>query len=152
MHLVEDMTVDGLNWVRIVTLIRGRWMSNNHITRCDRKSDQLERRCWNVNHVLAEAGPMPPFEQPRRTGKKDCDSQKSWGGQYIVVFVRSPTHLSHTTLSNKVRSIFVLNMFLRASAYEYVIYLFVHLFVLRLDFHFQVPSSWSLKKSNQYKW
>ena len=60
-----------------MTLARSRWMSNYHITRCDRKSDQLERRCWNENHVPAEAG--PPVEQPRRTGKKGCDSQKSLG-------------------------------------------------------------------------
>ena len=28
--------------------------------------------------------PRPPVEQPRRTGKKGCDSQKS-GGQYVAV-------------------------------------------------------------------
>ena len=40
-------------------------------------------------------GPQVPVEQPGRTGKKGCDSQKS-GGQYVAVFVRSPNHLSHS--------------------------------------------------------
>ena len=44
--------------------------------------------------------PRPPTEQPRRTGKKCCYSRKSWG-QYVAVFVWSPAHLSHTTLSIK---------------------------------------------------
>ena len=57
-------------WIEceIVTLAGSRWMSNYYIT---------------------------PVEQPRRTGKKGCDSQKSWGGQYVAVFVWSPTP-SHT--------------------------------------------------------
>ena len=61
-----------------VTLARSRWMSNYNITPATGSSDQLERRCWNENHVPAEAGPL--VEQARRTGKKCCYSQKSWGG------------------------------------------------------------------------
>ena len=42
----------------------------------------------------------PPVEQPRRTGKKRCYGHKS-EGQYVAVFVRSPTHLLRSkTFSN----------------------------------------------------
>ena len=84
-------------WIesKIVMLTGSRWASNYYITPVTGSSDQLERRCWNEDHVLAEAGlPRTPVEQPRRTGKKGCDRQKS-GGQYVAVFVRSPTP-SHT--------------------------------------------------------
>ena len=43
---------------------------------------QLERRCWNEDHVPERPG--PPVEQPRRTGKKRCYGHKS-GGQYVAV-------------------------------------------------------------------
>ena len=41
--------------------------------------EQLQRRCWNEEHV-----PERPVEQPRRTGKKRCYGHKS-GGQYVAV-------------------------------------------------------------------
>ena len=40
-----------------VKLARSRWASNYYITPATGSSDQLERRCWNENHVPAEAGP-----------------------------------------------------------------------------------------------
>ena len=77
-----------------------------------------------------QRAPMPPVEQPRITGKKGCDSQKSWGGQYVAVFVRSPTP-SHTQPFQIKWEVYfskelcplvfiVLNMFLNAYAYEYM--------------------------------
>ena len=54
------LIVEGLNWVRIVTLARSTWVSNYHLTPATGSSDQLERRCWNENHVPAEAGPPGP--------------------------------------------------------------------------------------------
>ena len=95
-----------------------------------------DRKFRSVGEKMLEWEPCPsrgwaprrPVEQPRRTGKKGCDSQKSWGGgQCVSVFVQSPTHLSHTTLSIKGDVYFsqelyllvftVLNMFLHAYVY-----------------------------------
>ena len=87
-------------WIEceIVTPTGSRWTSNYYITPATGSSSYLERRCWNENHVPAQAG--PPVEQPRRTGKKGCDSQKS-GGSICCCSVQSPTHLSHNnTLRN----------------------------------------------------
>ena len=100
-----------------------RWMSNNYITRVRQEVSQLEIRVWSQLLQFEEWeprhsrgwAPRPPVEQLRRTWKKCCYSQKS-GGQYVAVFVQSPTHLSHVTfrnpfvtLSNKVRYIFLKN-------------------------------------------
>ena len=86
-----------------VTLARSRWMSNYYITLVTGSSDQLERWCWNENHVPAEAGHRSPVEQPRRTGKKCCYGQKS-GGQYVAVLfslqLTSHTIIPFVTLSN----------------------------------------------------
>ena len=79
-------------WIEceIVTLAGNRWTSNYYVTPATGSSGQLERRCWM--RTMSQKGwvPRPPVGQPRRTGKKGCDSQKS-GGQYVTVFVRSPT-------------------------------------------------------------
>ena len=40
-----------------MTLTGSRWMSNYYITPAKGSSGQWERRCWNENHVPAEAGP-----------------------------------------------------------------------------------------------
>ena len=65
------MTVQGLNRVRIVTLAGSRWMSNYYITPATGSSDQLERKCWNENHVPAEAGPPgPPLSSPGERERK----------------------------------------------------------------------------------
>ena len=66
-------------------------------------SDQLERRCWNEEHVPERLAHPPTIEQPRRTGKKRCCGHKS-GGQYVTVLF-SLQLTSHTvkplvTLSN----------------------------------------------------
>ena len=49
--------------------------------------------------------PRPPVEQSKRTGKKCCYSQKSWGVNMLQSLC-GPQLTSHTTLSNKVREIF----------------------------------------------
>ena len=68
--------------------------------------------------------PRPPVEQPRKTGKKGCDSQKSWRGQICCSLCSVSNSLSHTTLWIKWDVYFskelcplvfiVLNMFLHA--------------------------------------
>ena len=60
---------------------------------------QLERRCWNEDHVPERLGPRPPVEQPRRTGKKRCYGHKS-GGQYVAVLFGLQLPLTGKTLSN----------------------------------------------------
>ena len=49
-------------WIdcEIVTLAGSRWTLNYYITPATGSSDQLERRCWNENHVPAEDGPPGP--------------------------------------------------------------------------------------------
>ena len=54
----------------------------------------------------------PPIEPPRRTRKKCCYSQKSWGSIYCS-FVQSPTHLSHITLLQPFRIKFERYIFLK---------------------------------------
>ncbi len=66
------------------------------------KFKQLVRLYWNEEHVPERLSPRPPVEQPRRTRTTRGDVRRGWGGQYVAVFVQSPTP-SHTTLSNKVR-------------------------------------------------
>ena len=100
-----------------------------------------DRKFRSVGEKMLEWEPCPnrgwaskaSIEQPRRTGKKCCCSQKSWGW-ICCSSVQSPTHLSQiipfVTLSNTFNVYFskelcplvliVLNMFLHASVYEYV--------------------------------
>ena len=85
------LIVEVLNWVRTVTLARSRWTTNYYITPATGSPDRLERRCWN--------------EQPRRTGKKGCDSQKSWGVSMLQSLFGLQLPLTHN-LFNKVRGIF----------------------------------------------
>ena len=64
MHPVKEyqyitLTVDGLNWVRFVTLTRRRWMSNNYITRVKTGISHLVIRCGRENQHPAE-GPSGP--------------------------------------------------------------------------------------------
>ena len=94
------LTVDGLNcdahWSRWVGVkqsynpvlqeVRVSWRSEFGFSCCSSKQ-------WEPDP--AEAGPSEsPVEQHRRTGKKCCSSQKSWGS-ICCSFVQSPTHLSH---------------------------------------------------------
>ena len=97
------LAVDGLNWVVVEQWYNPGW---------DRKSAVGEKMLeWEPCHSRGWA-PRRPFEQPWRTGKKGCDSQKS-GGQYVTVLfslqLTSHTIISFVTLSNpfnKVRGIF----------------------------------------------
>ena len=86
------------------------WSPDELETRCGREShypveaasgppvsfgDQLVRRRWNENMSQSGWTPRAPVEQPRRTGTTHDDVQRGWGGQYVAVFVQSPTP-SHT--------------------------------------------------------
>ena len=70
MHPVEDIRGSGYNLdcrrVELstnVTLARSR--SSYYITPAIGSSDQLEKRCWNENHIPAEAGsPGPRLSSP----------------------------------------------------------------------------------------
>ena len=57
---------------------------------------------WEPAPDWGLAAPGPPIGQPRRTQKKCCYSQKSWGS-ICCSFVHSPTYLSHITLSEPFR-------------------------------------------------
>ena len=81
--------------MRIVMLTGSRWASNYYITPATGSSDQLERRCWNENHVPAEAGPPGPrLSSPGEWERKAVIARRV-GGQYVGVFVQSSTP-SHT--------------------------------------------------------
>ena len=98
--------MDRLNWVQmqcslkqvdvkqlynpVLQEVRVGWRSEFGVSGCSSRSE---------NQVPAEAGPSgPPIEQPRRTRKKCCYSQKTWGS-ICYSFVQPPTHLSHINLS-----------------------------------------------------
>ena len=78
-----------------------RWASNYYITPATVSSDQLERRCWNGNHVLAEAVPPGPrLSSPGEQERKAVIARRV-GGSICCSSVQSPTHLSHNnTLRN----------------------------------------------------
>ena len=87
------LTVEGLNWVRIVTLAGSRWTTNYYKTPATGSSHLLERRCWNESHIPEEAGPpglrlSSPGERER---KAVIARRVGGGGQYVAVFVRSST-------------------------------------------------------------
>ena len=98
-----------------VTLARSRWMSNYYITPATGSSDQLEFRAWSQWFQIElwepalsrELGPQCPGWAAKENEKDALlwPEELGWG-QYVAVFVQSPAHLSHTTLSNKVRGIF----------------------------------------------
>ena len=88
-----------------VTLARSKWMSNYYITPATGSSDRLERRCWNENHVQAEAG--PPGPQLSSLGERERNAviaRRVMGWSICCSSVQSPTHLSQIipfiTLSN----------------------------------------------------
>ena len=121
------LTVEGLNWVRIVTLARSRWMSNYYITPATGSPDLLEKRCWNENHVPAEVGPPGPLlNSPGEQERKVVIARRAGGSICCSLFSVSNS-LSHTTLSIKWEVYFskelcplvfiVLNMFLHAYVY-----------------------------------
>ena len=57
--------------------------------------DQLVRRCWDENMSQRGWAPRPPVEQSWRTKTRYGDVRRGWEGQYVAVFVQSPTP-SHT--------------------------------------------------------
>ena len=82
------LTVVGLNWVGVKQWYnpgdrKFRWVREKML--------ECPRRDWT---------PRPLVEQPRRTGKKGCDSQKSLGVN-MLQFCSVSNSLSHTTLSIK---------------------------------------------------
>ena len=120
-HPVEEsqditMTVDGLNWVRFVTPTRRRWASNNYITRVKTGSQsvgdkmrkrepapsrspieqlQLERRCWNEDHVPVEAGPPDPqLSSPGEWERDDIMAIRV--GVNMLQFCSASNSLSHS--------------------------------------------------------
>ena len=58
-------------------------------------ADQLVRRCLNENMSQRGWAPRPPVEQSKRTRTTHGDGRMGWGGQYVAIFVQSPTP-SHT--------------------------------------------------------
>ena len=90
-----------------MTLARSRWVSNYYINPATGSSDQLERRCWNENHIPAEAGPPGPrLSSPGEQERNAVIARRVGEGQYVAVLF-SLQLTSHTiTLSNKVRGIF----------------------------------------------
>ena len=95
-----------------VTLARSRWVSNHYITPAKEVQIIGEKMLeWEPCPSRGWA-PRPPVEQPRRTGKKCCYSQKSWGFnmlQFCSVSSSPLTENTFRTLSNKVRGIFLKN-------------------------------------------
>ena len=84
MHPVEDISGSGdnLDCRRVelstnVTLARSRWATGS--------SDQLERRCWNENHVPAEAGPPRPQLSSPGERERNTAMARRVGGLYVAV-------------------------------------------------------------------
>ena len=69
-----------------VTLAGRRWTTTYYITPVTGSSDQLERRCWNENHVPAVAGPPSPrLSSPRERERNAVVARWVGGGQYVAV-------------------------------------------------------------------
>ena len=77
-----------------VTLTRSRWASNYYITPVTGSSEQLERRCWNENHVPAEAWPPGPWLSSSGEQERNAVIARRVVGSICCSFVQSPTHLS----------------------------------------------------------
>ena len=86
-------------------------MSNNDITRCDRQFELVEVSLLEFElqfeaertSSLQRAGPSgPPVEKLSRMRKTFCHSQRNLGIN-MLQSVQSPTHHSHTTLSQPFR-------------------------------------------------
>ena len=70
-----------------MTLARSRWTSNYYITPATGSSDQLERRCWNENHVPAEAGPPGPrLSSPEERERNAAVAIRVGGGVNMLQF------------------------------------------------------------------
>ena len=74
---------------------------NYYITPATGSSDQLERRCWNENHVPAEAGlPGPHLSSPGERERKAVITRRV-GSSICCSLCSVSNFLSHTTLSIK---------------------------------------------------
>ena len=90
-----------------MTLTGSRWKSNNDITRCDRKFSSLESvyhssRQWEPDTAESWALRAPGWAA-QQNEKEMLLKTKELRGQYVAVFVQSPTHLLHITLSQPFR-------------------------------------------------
>ena len=117
------------DWIEceIVTLAGNRWMSNYYITPATGSSSQLEKRCWNENHVPAETGPPGTLlSSPGERERKSVIARRV-GSSICCSLCSVSNSLSHATLSIKWEVYFskelcslvviVLNMFLHAYMY-----------------------------------
>ena len=100
------LAVEGLNWLRIVTLTGSRWSSNYYITPATGSSDELERKCWNENHVPAVAGPQGPRLSSQGERERKAVIARIVGVSICCSLCSVSNSLLHTILSNKVRGIF----------------------------------------------
>ena len=127
--------------MRIVTLARSRWVSNYYKIPATGSSDQFERRCWNENHVPAEAGPPGPrLSSPGERERNAAVARRVGGGSICCSTVQSPTHLSQiipfVTLSNPFkwseRYIFLKNC-VRSSLFCWICFcLHLHMIMLHM--------------------
>ena len=113
-HLIEDIrgSGDNLDCQRVelstnVTLARSRWASNYYITPATGSSDQLERRCWNGNHVPAEPGPLGPQLSSPGEQERNATMARRVGVNMLQFYSVSNSPLTHNPF-NKVRGIFFL--------------------------------------------
>ena len=94
------LTVDGLNWVRFMTLTRRRWIVELLYNSVHRKFNLLERRCWNEEHVPERLGPQVPGWAAQENGKETLLWPWKWGS-ICCSSVQPPTQLSLSkTFSN----------------------------------------------------
>ena len=138
MHPVEDIRGSGDNLdcrqVELstnVTLARSRCVSNYYITPVTGNSVQLERRCWNENHVPGSRLSSPGERErnaamTRRVGVNMLQlcsvSNSPLTQQYLSWPFRTLSIKWEVYFSKELCPLvfIVLNMFLHASAYEYV--------------------------------
>ena len=149
------LTVDGLNWVQM------KWEDVKLLYNPgDRKFESVGEKMLEWEPCPSRGwAPRPPVEQPRRTGKKCCCSQKSWRGVNMLQFCSvSNSPLTDNTFRNHFEPFqikwevyfskelcplvfIVLNMFLHASAYEYV---------TQASICFQITNNNNFKTSNYF--
>ena len=75
------LTVDGLNWVRIMTLAGGRWMSNYYITPSDRKFTWVGEKMleWELCPSRGWA-PAPQLSSPGEWERNAAVARRVGGG------------------------------------------------------------------------
>ena len=93
-------------WVELgadATLTGNRWASNNDITRWDRKFSQFGVSCCSLRQwesaLSRGLGPQAPRLSSPAERERSAAKDRGTGDQYVAVFVQSPSHLSHITLS-----------------------------------------------------